>query len=340
MSTLRNILLGSKRRRAATLLGMVAVLCVGVLELASQAVAYVQFKGLDKIRDMPENYVQASTVPGLTYELKRGFDFKKPTGEHIRINNLGFREDTDNLYADKRRIAIFGDSVALGVGVTQTDTIPAALQNLIDPQIEHTKVFNCGLLGLGLSEFPPYLQHVLKTYQPHTVVYILNPNDFVLRDSLYEGADGGMYRMFERPLLKSPLVVRKAIYRLKKGGVSPSNGWYRWTFDGTKAANLPKFLELRDLCKSAPNPTRLHVVLMPIRGSFATDDKTITDIYREIENYLTLNNISFSSPVAAFAAAGADGNPQGNKFIDFTDHYTPEGSRIMAAAIKDIVGEK
>lgn len=340
MSTLRNLLLGSKRRRALTLMGMAGIFCLVALELASQAVAYVQFKGLDKIRAMPENYVQASTVPGLTYELKHNFDFTKPSGERIKVNKLGFREDTDELFADKRRIAIFGDSVALGVGVTQADTIPAALQKELDAEVAHTKVFNCGLLGLGLSEFPAYLRHVLKTYQPNTVVFIMNPNDFVLRDSLYEGADGGMYRMFERPFLKSPLVVRKAMYRFKKGGVSPSNGWYRWTFDGTKSVNLPKFAELAEICKTDGKGAELHVVLMPIRGTFAAGDKTITDIYSEIESYLTANKIAFTNPAAAFAAAGADGNPQGGKLIDFTDHYTPEGGRVMAGVIKSIVEKK
>lgn len=340
MSTLRNLLLGSKRRRAVTLMGMAGIFCLVALELASQAVAYVQFKGLDKIRAMPENYVQASTVPGLTYELKHNFDFTKPSGERIRINNLGFREDTDELFADKRRIAIFGDSVALGVGVTQTDTISAALQKELDPDIAHTKVLNCGMLGLGLSEFPAYLRHVIRTYQPHVVVFIMNPNDFVLRDSLYEGADGGMYRMFERPLLKSPLVIRKALYRLKKGGISPSNGWYRWTFDGTKRINLPKFRELAEICRTEGKGAAFHVVLMPIRGTFDPADKTIPDIYREIEAYLTEHKIPFTNPAAAFAAAGADGNPQGGKLIDFTDHYTPEGSRVMASVIKGIVGEK
>jgi hypothetical protein len=334
LSTLRNVLLGSKRRRAVTLLAMVAIMCLVVLELACQAVAFVQFRGLDKYKADPGNYVQACTEPGITYELKPGYDAVSD-GRRMKINKLGFREDTDDLFADKRRVAIFGDSVALGVGVSQDQTIALAAQQEVDPQVASTKVLNCGLLGLGLSEFPAYLHRVMHAYKPNAVVFVLNPNDFVLRDTMYEGADGGMYRMFSRPVLKAPLVIHKAIYRMKKGGISPSLGWYRWTFDGTKSVNLPKFKELQKICDDAG--ASFHVVLMPVRGCFDKGNTTIPDIYTEIEAYLTASGIAWTDPSPAFAAAGADA--QGGKLIDFTDHYTPDGTKVMGKALAPIIAK-
>jgi lysophospholipase L1-like esterase len=307
-----------------------------VVELACQAVAFVQFRGLDRYKADPLNFVQASSVPGLTYELKPGFD-QVIDGRRTRINHLGFREDTDDKFADKRRVAVFGDSVAMGTGATQDATIAALLQKKIDPEIARAKVLNCGMLGLGLAEFPALLDHVFGVYKPDAVVFILNPNDFVLRDTLYEGADGGMYRMFERPFFKTPLVARKAVYRMKKGGISPSQAWYRWTFEGTKAAIFPRFDELKKICDD--HGAGFHVVLMPVRASYDKDDRTIPDIYREIAAYLTAHNIAWSDPSPAFAAAGATGAPAGDSLIDFTDHYTPAGSQVMADALAPVVAK-
>lgn len=336
MSTLRSILLGTKRRRAVTLLGMLTILGLVALEAACQIVAFVQFRELDKWQVHPENYVQASAVPGVTYQLIPGYD-RTTDGRRIKVNGLGFREDTDDLFTDKRRVAIFGDSVAMGVGATQDQTISAELQRLVDPSVEKIKILNCGLLGLGMSEYPAYLRHVFNVYKPHQVVLLMNPNDFVLRDSIYEGADGGMYRMFHRPVLKTPLVVYKAIYRMKKGGISPSLGWYRWTYRGTKDTNLPKFKELKAICDQAGGGAGFHVVLLPVRGSFNREDDAITSMYREIGEHLTAAGISWSYPDKAFAEAGATADPAGGRLIDYTDHYTPEGTKLMAGALVPIV---
>lgn len=334
MSTLRSILLGTKRRRAVTLLGMLVVMGLLAIEVACQIVAYIQFRELDKWRVHPDNFVQASTAPGVTYELLHNYD-KTTDGRRVKINALGFREETDDLFADKRRVAIFGDSVALGIGATQDQTIPVELQRLVDPAVERVKFLNCGLLGLGMSEFPAYLRHVFSVYKPNQVVFLMNPNDFVLRDTMYEGADGGMYRMFERPLLKTPVVVHKAIYRMKKGGISPSLGWYRWTYQGTKAENLPKFKELKAICDQAG--AGFHIVLLPVRGSFNRDDDAIISMYKEIGDYLTAAGIAWSYPDRVFADAGATPDPAGCKLIDHTDHYTPEGTKLMARACVPIV---
>ena len=319
MSLVRGFLLATPRRRAATLFCIALVFALVIFELVSQAVAFVELGRLQVISMEPSHYYQSSDNPVLAYELKRDFSLDGE-GRRLHINKAGFREDSDEKFADKYRVAIMGDSVVFGIGLSQEQTISALLQQRIDPNTEKTKILNSGLPGLGLAEFPEYLHFVHKAYSPQAVIYILNPNDFVIRDTLYEGADNGLYRTYRHPLLKSPWMIRKAVYRLKKGGVIPTTGWYRWTFDGTKRKNLKNLHDMAAMAKV--NSMEFYVVFLPVRASFEDTDKTIPDIYRELGNDLTRAGISWTDPVRTFAVIGG-----AKGLITETDHLTAEGRR-------------
>ncbi len=337
MPSLRDLLLGTKRRRAFTLLAITGVFCLFILELACQALGFVQLAGLARARKDPQHYYQASGDPTLVYELKRSFALDVD-GRKLRINAAGFREESDERFDDRRRVAIVGDSVVFGIGLSQEQTISAALQQRVDPAGEKVRFLNCGVPGYGLGEFPAWLRRVQETYRPSDVVYVMNPNDFVLRDTLYEGADNGLYRQYKAPIIKTPWVVRKAIYRLQKGGVSPSTRWYRWTFEGTKSRDLERIVEMDAACRASG--AQLRVVFLPVRFSFDAADRTIPDIYREVGEFLTARKIAWTDPTAAFASAGAKGGEAGDALVDRTDHLTPEGCRVMAAAIAEALGMK
>ena len=81
---------------------------------------------------------------------------------------------------------------------------------MLDPEIKRVKFFNCGVPGYSFGEMPAWLRKTYRTYKITDAIYLLNLNDFSRRDTRYEGADNGMYRMFRRPLLMFPFFVGKA----------------------------------------------------------------------------------------------------------------------------------
>jgi hypothetical protein len=328
----RDIMLGTRRRRAMTLAGIGMILCALIVELGCQAVAWVQLGALERARLDPKHYYQRSDDATLVYELRHDCTMEID-GRTLHVNRAGFREETDEKFGNRRRVAILGDSVVFGTGLSQDQSIPATLQKMMDPGVGRAKFLNCGLPGLGLGEFPAWLRRVQSVYAPDAVVYVLNPNDFVIRDTLYEGADNGLYKQYRHPWLKTPWVVRKAIYRMKKGGISPSTSWYRWTFDGTKGRLWGRFKELADLC--AAGHATFHVVLLPVRDSFSGSDRTMSEIYKEIGEKLTGMGIAWTDPSGEFAKhGGAKG------LIDDTDHLTAEGCAVMAGAMRGVVEGK
>ena len=74
-------------------------------------------------------------------------------------------------------------------------------------------VLNFGVPGYGARELRELLRVRDAIYCVDRVVYLLNSNDFAWRETLYEGADSGLYRMYNRPGWMIPWFVRKAVYR-------------------------------------------------------------------------------------------------------------------------------
>lgn len=291
-----------------------------LLEIASQVLFYVVVsKQLEAQRRDPLHYYQASSDPLLRYELKPDYQMEKE-GRRIRINALGFRDDEDRSTIS-HKLALLGDSVPFGIALSQEETPAACLQQLIGDSI---KVLNFGTPGYGLEEIARYLEVKFPVYKPQEIFYVLNLNDFSCRNTIYEGADNGLYRIYKRPFLKLPFFIRKAIYRFIKQGKMSSPEWYRWLYEGNNDRLLPLLPQMAAFAKN--NGSKFSVLLFPPAVAYKDSRFVLQDIFDDISSYCQENDIEVLAPVAAFGQHVYE-------LQDNTDHLTPEGCKVMAREI-------
>lgn len=106
----------------------------------------------------------------------------------VDTDSLGLRSTTvGQPHASKKagefRIAIFGDSVTFGEGVTKTeDTFAQVLQDLLNQRSPGTafKVFNFGVSAYSVREMVATLRYRAIDIDPDLVVMAIIPNDFEL----------------------------------------------------------------------------------------------------------------------------------------------------------------
>ena len=306
------------KKAIAVLLGVFFALFL--LEIACQAFfAIAVSKQLESQRNDPLHYYQASADPVFRYELKPGYQIEKD-GRRIRINTQGIRDDEDRT-DQPRKVALLGDSVPFGISLSQEETPSARLQQLTGDSI---KVLNFGTPGYGLEEIVRFLEVKYPVYKPQKVYYVLNLNDFSRRNTIYEGADNGLYRIYDRPFIKMPFFIRKAVYRYVKEGKMSSVKWYRWLFDGNKDRLLPVLKQMSDFTKS--NGSEFKVVLFPPAVAYENGQFVMQDVFDEISAYCRDNGIPVVSPVTEFSQQVYD-------LQDNTDHFTPKGCEVMAKVV-------
>ena len=116
----------------------------------------------------------------------------------IRTNQYGFRDTAFDLNkADgTRRIAFFGDSVTLGLGVPFESTFVRRLaahaeSNKIHPQ---TELLNFSVDGYNAEQIVESMRINIKRFEPDVVVYLMCLNDIDLGGSMNEKV-----RYFARP---------------------------------------------------------------------------------------------------------------------------------------------
>lgn len=304
------------------LLLSVGVLLVagGLLELAGQALyAFSVAPQLAAQRNDPAHYYEASDDPVRVYRLKPDCRIEKD-GRVVRINRDGLRDDRDGLAA-LSSVALLGDSVPFGIALSQDETPAAALQRLAGNE---TRVLNFSVPGYGLVELRDQAEQMFALCRPDRVYYVLNLNDFSVRNTVYEGGDNGLYRMYVPPALKTPFFLRKAIYRLVKGGRMSSVRWYRWLYDGNRSDLLPVVGEMADLARA--RGSEFVVVLFPPRVAYENGRFALQDVFGEIGDFLRANRIPVLAPIAEF---GQDVRA----LQDDTDHLTAAGSEVLAQVV-------
>jgi len=310
------------KKLTAILIGIVVALIL--LELGCQVLfAVMVAPQLDAQQQDELHYYIASDDPGLSYQMKPNYKIQLPD-RRLAINSQGFRDDSDRTDFPKS-VALFGDSVPFGQGLDQTESAPAALQQLVGDSL---KVVNFGTCGYGLEELAIYLQQKYKVYKPQTIYYLLNLNDFSRRNSIYEGGDNGLYRIYNRPGLKLPFFIRKAIYRYVKEGKMSSVKWYRWMYEGNKTRLTPLIKQMADFAVS--NGSQFKVVLFPPAVAYQNGSFVLQDIFDELTAYCKENGIPVIAPVEEFSH---------DVYVlqNNTDHFEPGGSKVMARFIlKDL----
>lgn len=299
------------------------------LEVAGQLFVWRLTGQWEAMKTQEDHYYAPVDNRLLAYGLTPGVSLIKE-GRTLHINRHGIRDDDDNLHADKRKIALLGDSVAFGIGHSQDQTIAAKLQARLDTAGPAVKVLNFGVPGYGLDEILEHLKVKNAMYAVDRAIYILNLNDFSRRDSMYEGAANGLYRMYRRPRIAGLWILRKLVYRLRKGSLRQSTattiGWYRWLFDGNGAHGCSQLREMKAYCDA--NGIAFTVVLLPAGCAYIEGQYTLADIHQKLREFAERNSIDMIDTAPLFAA-----DPQ--RFFDETDHFLHDGDELMAEILAD-----
>lgn len=312
-------------RAVASALGLLVSLLV--FEVACQVYARLRiFPPWDELMAKEQHFYQHSDSPILAYELEPNRQIHSD-GRRLQINAHGIREDSDDLFRDHLRIAILGDSVIFGFAHDQTRTISAVVQQLLDPEVRRIKTFNFGLGGLNLAELAELFRRRNEIYDVDEVILLINPNDFARRNSIYEGADNGLYRIHQRPVWMGRWFVRKAIYRYNKAGAISLN-WYEWMFEGNEEWGYEQLRSLADYCRE--RDIHFGVVLLPSAYAFSPDGYALEHLNAPMREFLASIDVAFADPVERFRA-GAD------RFYDDTDHFLDEGNIAMAEVMLKLI---
>jgi hypothetical protein len=299
---------------------VVLLLCTVLFELACQVYARaVVFRRFDEVMARPNHYYQPSASPVLAYELRPGVEMVRE-GRLLRIGRHGIRALDDDLASEKWRLAVLGDSVVFGVGHTETQTISGHLQRELDPDGDEIRVFNFGLPGLNLPEVADFLRLKDAVYDVDEVVYLLNANDFSLRESRFEGADNGLYRMYKRPKWMGLWFVRKGIYRLNKPTASSSE-WYKWMFGGGEKTGYEALSRMSAYSKD--HDIAFSVVLLPSGAAFQNGEYLLTEMFERVGQFL-------SSAGIRYIDATEDYRKESDGEYDATDHFNDSGNVKMA----------
>ncbi len=298
------------------------------LQIYAQLVLYPQ---LDSLLADRRHVLTKSEDPVLGYELAPGYRVESG-GRELVINRYGLREESDDLFDGRRKLAILGDSVVMSFGHSQDATIDALLEASLRQAGDETVVLNFGVGGYGFTELLRFLEVKNDLYHADHVLYLLNPNDYTRRDTLYEGADNGTYRLYYRPLFKTRWFIGKAIYRYKKGGSSASTSvdWYRWLYEGNEQLGRQALEAMNAYCRSSR--CGFSVVLLPAGVAYTDTGYALDDMYDEISGFLADRAIPHLSPVESFAS-----DPKG--YFDLTDHPTPEGNALIVRILHDFLAE-
>lgn len=316
----------SAPRTAAKFLGVFTLVILALLafELAAQIYARaVVFPGFDRTQAHPRHYYRPSSNSVLAYELRPDNDVSSEE-RRLRVNRWGIRESSDEVDSTVRRAAVLGDSVVFGVSHDQTLTLSARVEKQLDPEGGHLRVYNFGLGGLNMLEVFEYLKINDEIYDVSDVVYLLNPNDYAPRNTVYEGADNGLYRMYERPVFMTPWFIRKAIYRINKGGPA-SVRWYEWMFEGNESWGQEALLRMKSYAEE--RRIAFSVVLLPSIHAFSSDGTyALADINQRIASFLEDQNILYIDARFSF-----EDDPQ--QYLDPTDHLYVAGAERMAQVL-------
>lgn len=302
--------------------------CVITIEVCAQIFTlYLRIRA-DAVRAEPNHYYTESDDAILAYELAANKRVNQKD-RVLQLNRYGIRDSTNELHIGKRKVALLGDSVTFGTGHSQEATIGAMLQRKCSPNQRHIKVLNFGTPGYGAEELVRFLQLKDELYSTTDVIYIFNANDFCRRDSMYEGGDNGLYRMYKPPWFGTLWLIRKAIYRSKKGGPiydpNPvSVDWYRWIYHGNRDFALRQIAKIRDYCEA--KKIRFTLVLLPAGCAFVGESYALSDVYSDIGQVTSKAGIRTIDATEFFASDPA-------RFFDNTDHLSLAGNELLAEVI-------
>lgn len=274
------------------ILFILAAFCLLELSFQLHSFCVLDYKN-HKTKNSPRHYYEKSKNKVLGYELKRNYYYKHSNGMDIKINKYGIREKSNEVFKEKK-VALLGDSVVFGVTHAQGDNIAGILQQRLNIFGKNIKTLNLSVGGYYIEQVFEFLKYKNKIYDINNAIYILNPNDFSLKNSIYEGADNGLYRMYQKPFFKTKWYIGKGIYRINK----KYPDWYKWTFRGNK---IRGFNALKNIVLYTQRKNIDYtVVLLPVGSAYKDNTYELSEMSDEIKCFLKEYNISTIDPVNIF----------------------------------------
>jgi hypothetical protein len=181
---------------------------VGALVLATPILALafgeavLRARGFDPLgaaRRSSPPLVRRSTTPGLEYELVPGAS-GAGWGSEVRLSSAGMR---DREYARSkppgvRRVAVLGDSLTFGTGLSAEQTYPDVLEERL--RADRVEVLNFGVGGYDVADDAAVLEHAALAYEPDLVLVGYCVNDVGVHSVNLESLEG--HERFSSPLYR------------------------------------------------------------------------------------------------------------------------------------------
>jgi hypothetical protein len=308
---------------------LVGLACAGMFEFACQVYARaVLFRRLDRTRAHPLHFYAPADSRILAYDLRPGVEIEH-ADLRLRINRHRIRDAQDDSARGAWRLAVLGDSVVFGFGHAESRTLSGLLQAELDPTRACLRVLNFGLGGLNLEELVEFLRLRDDVYDVDEVVFLVNPNDYARRESVYEGADNALYRTYRRPTFMTVFFLRKSVYRwMKRGGSAPVR-WYRWMFEGNEEWGAQQLRRLGELARE--RGISIAALLLPSLAAYRDDGGyALSDMYARMGVALDRAGIPYVDPTDAF-------RPDPARYLDDTDHLRDAGNVFVAGIMRDLL---
>jgi lysophospholipase L1-like esterase len=146
---------------------------------------------------------RASNDPILLYELDP---------DHPLNNSHGFRdrEFTVRPAPGMKRVAVIGDSVAMGAGVAVSESFPSVLNRMFVEAGEPVEVYNFGVTGYNTEQEFRLLKTRAIHYHPDFVLWVYHPNDPA--DAVLDNANGDLGKYYVRPDCQLCFAVNRFFY--------------------------------------------------------------------------------------------------------------------------------
>ena len=281
-------------------------------------------------------------------------------GSETTINRLGYRgrEVSEARTPGRTRVVMLGDSITFGYGVTDGETFSAVMETL-DPRLE---VVNLGVQGYGTDQELLKLQREGLAYSPDVVVLnVCLANDLLdnaARRSIYDGVypkpyfrleDGRLVEVADHVALSPPrrlallLSQRSALFNALLDLAPVDRARYQRALAGAAEAEPgePAFAVTFALVRRMDEVVRARgagfvALLYPSLRDFLRPSRRAPRFLEAPE----LKGVKVVDLRPRLVARGFTADTFSRYSLDGNLHLTPEGHRLAAAVILEILAEE